>query len=75
MRDERGTSTSRTGFSWSDSSRRSSSIGSFFARICCAICSSTFAGDTWCGSAPTTMLPFASFFQIARQRTEPLPVS
>ncbi len=35
--------TRRVGFSWSDSSRRSSTIGSFFARICAAICSSTFA--------------------------------
>ncbi len=46
---ERGTSTRRIGFSWSDSSRRSSIIGSFFARICAAICSRIFDGDTWCG--------------------------
>jgi hypothetical protein len=37
--------TSRVGFSWSDSSRRSSTIGSFLACICAAICSSTLAGD------------------------------
>jgi hypothetical protein len=45
------TSTSRVGFSWSDSSRRSSTIGSFFAVICAAICSSTFAPEVWNGSS------------------------
>ena len=35
----RGMMTSRVGFSWSLSSRRSSIKGSFFARICSAICS------------------------------------
>ena len=44
---ERGISTMRVGFAWSDSSRMSSSHGSFFARICMAICSITFDGDTW----------------------------
>ena len=34
------------GFSWSDSSRRSSTIGSFLLRICAAICSSTRAPET-----------------------------
>ena len=42
---ERGVITSRVGCSWSDSSRRSSIIGSFFARICVAICSSTRLPD------------------------------
>ena len=46
-----GLSTRRVGFSWSDSSRRSSIIGSFFAVICPAICSSTFAPEVWNGSS------------------------
>ena len=39
IRFERGINTSRVGFSWSDSSRRSSSMGNFFACICAATCS------------------------------------
>ncbi|MNT29291.1 hypothetical protein D3C72_1650230 [compost metagenome] len=53
---ERGTSTTRTGLAWSDSSRMSSSHGSFLARICAAICSITLDGDTWNGNAVTTTL-------------------
>ncbi len=71
---ERGTSTSRIGFSWSDSSRRSSIIGSFFARICEAICSRIFDGLTWCGSAVITMLSSSRRY-TARARTEPMPLS
>ena len=41
--------TSRVGSSSSDSSRRSSTRGSFFARIWVAICSSTRAPETWYG--------------------------
>ncbi|KAG0735417.1 hypothetical protein G6F24_018712 [Rhizopus arrhizus] len=52
----------------------SSSHGSFLARICAAICSITFDGDTWNGSAVTTML-LASLVKVARARTLPLPVS
>ena len=42
----RGTITKRVGFSWFDSSRKSSTIGNFFARIWLAICSKTFAPET-----------------------------
>ncbi|MNN16283.1 hypothetical protein D3C81_1294170 [compost metagenome] len=66
--------TIRHGFSWSDSSRRSATIGSFLACICAAICSSTLAPDTWCGSAVTTMSPSSTRY-TARVRTEPRPVS
>ena len=70
----RGTNTRRTGFSWSDSSRRSSSQGSFLARICCATCSMIFDGDTWKGRwVMTRLLPSRS--HLARARTLPWPVS
>jgi hypothetical protein len=71
---DRGVMTSRVGCSWSDSSRRSSIIGSFFARICAAICSSTFEPDTWYGSSVTTISPSSSS-KRARARNVPLPVS
>ena len=45
----------RTGLAWSDSSRMSSSQGSFLARICAAICSITLDGETWWGRAVTMM--------------------
>ncbi len=60
MRLLRGTSTRRVGFSWSDSSRRSSSQGSFLACIWAAICSSTRAPDTWYGSTVMMMSPSSS---------------
>ena len=71
---DRGTMTSRVGLSWSDSSRRSSTIGSFFASICCAICSSTFEPETWYGRAVTTIAP-SSRSKRARIRTLPDPPS
>ncbi len=71
---ERGTITRRIGFSWSDSSRRSSTIGSFLARICVAICSSTLLPETCQGKAVTTISP-SSRSQRARSRNVPLPVS
>ena len=42
----RGTITRRVGFWWSDSSRKSSTMGSFFCCICCAICSMILEPDT-----------------------------
>lgn len=48
----------------------SSSHGSFLARICAAICSITFDGDTWKGSALMTML-VDSLKYVARARTLP----
>ena len=65
--------TRRVGYSWSLSSRRSSTIGSFFARICPAICSSIFEPDTWYGSAVITISP-SSISWTARARNVPLPV-
>ena len=64
----------RVGFSWSDSSRRSSTKGSFLAFICAATCSRTRLPEVWWGSAVMTTLPF-SFSQRARRRTLPAPVS
>ena len=72
---ERGTITRRVGFSWSDSSRRSSTIGSFFARICAAICSSTFAPETWYGSAVMTMFAVLDLVRARARARVPLPVS
>ena len=42
--------TSLVGSSWSDSSLRSSTCGSFLLRICVAICSWILAPDIWYGS-------------------------
>ncbi len=71
---ERGTMTSRMGFSWSDSSRKSSTMGSFFARICPAICSSTLLPETCQGSSGTMISP-SSLRQPARSLSVPLPLS
>ena len=71
---DRGVITRRIGCSWSLSSRRSSTIGSFLARIWAAICSSTLDPDTWYGSAVTTISPSSTSY-TARARNEPLPVS
>ncbi len=48
----------------------SSSHGSFLARICAAICSITFDGETWNGSALMTML-VPSLKNVERARTLP----
>ena len=64
----------RVGLAWSDSSRMSSSHGSFFARIWLAICSMILLGLTWYGSSVMTMLVL-SFTNTPRARTLPLPVS
>jgi len=59
MRLDLGMMTSLVGFSWSDSSRRSLTMGSFFFCIWAAICSSILAPDTWCGSAVMTTSLFS----------------
>ena len=56
---ERGVSTRRVGFSWSDSSRMSTSMGSLRACIWAPICSSTRDGETWYGKPTTTTSPFS----------------
>ena len=66
--------TRRVGFSWSDSSRRSSTIGSFLARICSAICSSTLEPEACHGSAVMTMLS-SSISYTARALKLPVPLS
>jgi hypothetical protein len=60
VRPERGVSTRRVGLSWSDSSRRSSIIGSFFARICVRDLLEHARPDVWYGSSVITMSPFSS---------------
>ena len=68
--------TIRTGFASSDSSRRSSTMGSLRSAIWEAICSMTREPETWYGSAVTMTAGAAprSRSQVARRRTVPVPV-
>jgi hypothetical protein len=63
-----------SGCSWSDSSRMSSTSGSFLARICSATCSCTLEPEVSQGSVVMTMQS-SSIFQVARALKLPTPFS